>query len=621
MFNEGRNFGELLVVIVFFLIFSILSTAVAHSDTLGNHFPVAATAGPELGSGCSAFDGTNYLVGIQGNATQGNAITAQLVSQSGTLVGSRISIGRTGSAPFVAFDGVNYLMVWSDYATTPNNKLYGVFISKDGSLINPPFVIEPGPLSKSEIGGIAFGGGKYMVVYHKIAEGIREAVYGRLISPSGILGYWFVISTGYGNQGLNNVSFDGTNFFVVWNNNTINNEVRGRFVSPSGTSGTLGTEITVKASGLPNNNPLTVAFDGTNYLVVWTDEVDASLHNWDVFGQLVTPTGALYGGKITISTAPGHQFKPLMAFDGTNYLISWTDMRNDANGNWACDDGEGTCLDIRGQFVSKSGARVGSEFIIDNDTGNQLGGFTGQAVNERLLGIINTGVAISGTGLVGGDVYGVSMVVEQIPPAVNGSCGTSNGQTFTSAPTANLCSVGTPTSVGGSGPWTWNCAGSGGGTTADCAANLLNICIGDVNGDGAVNLADAILTLKVMTGMNPTGIRINYPTSGADANSDGKVSSAEVISALQVLSGLRFSVCNQATPVDGVCGSSNGGIFTTVPSAGLCDAGSATSVIGDGPWSWSCTGANGGATAACAATLQGTYVWDSAQWDNGLWCQ
>jgi N-acetylneuraminic acid mutarotase len=148
-------------------------------------------------------------------------------------------------------------------------------------------------------------------------------------------------------------------------------------------------------------------------------------------------------------------------------------------------------------------------------------------------------------------------------------------------------------------------------------------CIGDVNGDDVVNLADAILTLKVMMGMNPTGtgIRTNYPTSGADVNNDSKVNFAEVISTLQVISGLRFSVCGAS---DGVCGSSNGGTFTTAPSAGLCSAGSATSVTGIGPWSWSCTGANGGTTADCTATIQTTpvvCVWDSAQWDNCLWGQ
>ena len=55
---------------------------------------------------------------------------------------------------------------------------------------------------------------------------------------------------------------------------------------------------------------------------------------------------------------------------------------------------------------------------------------------------------------------------------VDGVCGSSNGATLTSAPTANLCSAGTASAVTGTGPWNWTCIGSGGGTTASCSAQL-----------------------------------------------------------------------------------------------------------------------------------------------------
>jgi 2',3'-cyclic-nucleotide 2'-phosphodiesterase (5'-nucleotidase family) len=55
---------------------------------------------------------------------------------------------------------------------------------------------------------------------------------------------------------------------------------------------------------------------------------------------------------------------------------------------------------------------------------------------------------------------------------VNGVCGSANGQRLSAAPTTNLCSVGTASSVAGTGPWTWTCAGTGGGSTASCSANL-----------------------------------------------------------------------------------------------------------------------------------------------------
>jgi hypothetical protein len=62
---------------------------------------------------------------------------------------------------------------------------------------------------------------------------------------------------------------------------------------------------------------------------------------------------------------------------------------------------------------------------------------------------------------------------------------------------------------------------------------------GDVNGDGRVDMADAVLALKVMAGMTPAGIRANYTISGADVNNDGMVGRAELIYILQYLGGLR----------------------------------------------------------------------------------
>lgn len=55
---------------------------------------------------------------------------------------------------------------------------------------------------------------------------------------------------------------------------------------------------------------------------------------------------------------------------------------------------------------------------------------------------------------------------------VNGTCGSANGGSFTSlsADSSNLCSSGTVASFSGSGPWTWGCNGSGGGTSTSSTA-------------------------------------------------------------------------------------------------------------------------------------------------------
>ena len=60
--------------------------------------------------------------------------------------------------------------------------------------------------------------------------------------------------------------------------------------------------------------------------------------------------------------------------------------------------------------------------------------------------------------------------------AIPGHCGSSNGGTFASAPSTDLCSVGTASAVTNGGTtWNWTCAGSNGGATANCQANVANI--------------------------------------------------------------------------------------------------------------------------------------------------
>jgi len=62
-----------------------------------------------------------------------------------------------------------------------------------------------------------------------------------------------------------------------------------------------------------------------------------------------------------------------------------------------------------------------------------------------------------------------SCLVSLFIPPVNGACGTANGTSATSKPTANLCSNGAASSVSGNGPWAWSCSGSNGGSSPSCA--------------------------------------------------------------------------------------------------------------------------------------------------------
>jgi hypothetical protein len=119
-------------------------------------------------------------------------------------------------------------------------------------------------------------------------------------------------------------------------------------------------------------------------------------------------------------------------------------------------------------------------------------------------------------------------------PYADGVCGPAAGVATATPPTMDLCSSGITmpvraTGVTGLGPWAWTCAGSGGGTFAQCTAPL-----------------------------PPTG-------------------------------------------PDGHCGSANDVSAPTAPAMNLCSVGAQSAVTGSGPWSWSCSGVDGGALAYCFA--------------------
>ena len=91
--------------------------------------------------------------------------------------------------------------------------------------------------------------------------------------------------------------------------------------------------------------------------------------------------------------------------------------------------------------------------------------------------------------------------------SVSGSCGSSDGAALSALPGTGLCATGSASTVTGSGPWTWSCLGSHGGTATNCSANS----------------ATQVLTLTVSgTGSgtvtsSPAGMAANVSSSSAFA--------------------------------------------------------------------------------------------------------
>lgn len=94
------------------------------------------------------------------------------------------------------------------------------------------------------------------------------------------------------------------------------------------------------------------------------------------------------------------------------------------------------------------------------------------ATSQVLASASGCSGALAGTVFTTAPIQADCMVnVRFVPPAVDGNCGTAQGQARLTPPAADLCRTGQPGGVqSGGGQYTWACAGEHGGVTQACAA-------------------------------------------------------------------------------------------------------------------------------------------------------
>jgi len=235
---------------------------------------------------------------------------------------------------------------------------------------------------------------------------------------------------------------------------------------------------------------------------------------------------------------------------------------------------------------------------------------------------------------------------EYFPTTVNGACGTNNTGSFdtlTSA-TANDCATGTVTSfTTGSGPWTWQCVGSGtghtdsgtcsasvnsyavsttganatftpssasvnfGGTTTLAVAAVTNYSITAVSGcSGSWNSGTGIFTTGTMSAnctVTATAAINSFTVSTAGANATFTPSSASVNYGSTTTISVAPAIGYAISGVTGCGGSwnSGSGVFTTGAITGACTVTAATSILQE--TATPSAGANGSLGPATAQTV------------------
>jgi hypothetical protein len=303
-----------------------------------------------------AFDGTNYLVVFDGGCAR---LCGARVTPTGSVLdpeGIAISTAPNPEAPAVAFDGTNYFVAWDDTRAGPCCHIFGARVTPGGTVLDPSGVaISTAPEEQIDP-TISFDGTNYLVAWEDFRSGSYDNsdVYGTRVSPAGVVldPAGLAISTAAGRQDAPALAFDGTNYLVVWQDlrSEPSYDIYGARVSPAG-SVLDGGGLAISTAANSQYSPA-LAFDGANYLVAWEDFRSGSYDNSDVYGTRVNPAGVVLDpAGLVISTAIGRQDAPTISFDGTNYLLAWSDSR------------VGVCCDIYGARVSPAGSVLDADAI------------------------------------------------------------------------------------------------------------------------------------------------------------------------------------------------------------------------------------------------------------------
>jgi hypothetical protein len=346
--------------------------------------------------------------------------------------------------PAVASDGTNFLVTFSDARGAGN--VYGQLVTYDEKPSGGEIAIAVGATAVESKQAATYGYGMYFVTWVDDTSTVTGAdVYGQAVTTAGVtLGVVPIATFTNGQNGaVVAPGLDATTstpcFFTVYGDSSLSfADIGGVRVAVDAKFTPLDKASLVVAKSANRQERPSVAFDGTNYLVVFADSRNGKT---DIFGVRVSPqTGPLDTAGIAISTAADDQDSPDVAYNptGAYYLVAWTDQRNGSDDDvyaarvstggtvlatdikietTAVDDAQmpatsctegGRCVivwrepasksDISARIMSSTGS-LGSEFVITNAALSQTDPDVA-GVGDRFL------VVWSDRGVGFGDIYG-----------------------------------------------------------------------------------------------------------------------------------------------------------------------------------------------------------------------
>ena len=302
--------------------------------------PVTTRAGHEDQPAVAA-SANNYMLVWTDRRDGSEAVFGARLSNSGAILDTGgFSIGSSKKSqhqPTVAFKKDTYLVVWSDDRNEPSGDIYGARVNLSGQLVSTL----PAVISTSKGGqrrpAMAVGTYAFMAAWDDTRSG-RLDIYGTRIdslgaalNPTGL-----AMATNAKDQQGPAITFNGTSYLLVWTDKRgANQDIYANRISLSGQP-LDATGFIVSAATGDQLAPAVAARNNGDFLVVWTDYRGAP--DAAIYGARVGGNGKLKDpGGVRISSAAGTQTEPAVAHDGAGkYLVVWTGQEKSKDPTISC---------------------------------------------------------------------------------------------------------------------------------------------------------------------------------------------------------------------------------------------------------------------------------------------
>ena len=280
----------------------------------------------------------------------------------------------TGTAdqrfPAIAIDGSGkFVVTWDDCRTGASNGVYAQRYGATGYTVGSNFRVNDDTVAgySESFPSIAMDlWGNFVITWedHRYGWNIYAQRYNSSGTPldsnfevnddAGFFYQWFPAIAGQGSGG----------FVIVWVDDRTDplGDIYAQRYDSSGTPIGPNFQVNDDAGTSYQWFPAIAMGDSGDFVIMWEDRRNGG-DDPDIYAKMYDSSGTQLDTSFKVNDDAGtRQYSPAVAMDGSsNFVVAWKDYRTHSHG------------DIYAQMYDSLGARVGSNFKVNDDTGDDTG--------------------------------------------------------------------------------------------------------------------------------------------------------------------------------------------------------------------------------------------------------